>query len=268
MSVPGPKDMMKTLVPHTLGAAADAVGGSGVFASSLVDLGSGARLGDVAKSAGESMANAAIGAMQGGGDVGQAVTSALGLPSGGDLGSAMKSLVPTGDQLGNMAKGMALDMLLKGTITRDVRKRLTRVVGGAWVAFAGGSISNSTGKLFTEVIGGLKLTTSVQSSISQTAGKFLVDTVGGMVMRKSKDDMSMSSKRSVVRIGAAATLHSDELMELRGREIEIEGQTSVTLRSGDLLIEMTPNATTIKGTLKVSSGDQIKIAGNPDELTA
>jgi len=167
-----------------------------------------------------------------------------------------------------MAKGMALDMLLKGTITRDVRKRLTRMVGGAWVSIAGGSIMNSTGKVFTEVIGGLKLTTSVKSSITQSASKFLVDAVGGMVMRKSKDVMSMSSKKSVVRIGGAATLHSDELMELRGKEIEIEGQTSVTLRSGDLLIEMTPTSTTIKGTLKVSSGDQIKIAGNPDELTA
>ena len=180
---------------------------------------------------------------------------------------ALKGAIPSADQLVAGAKDMALDMLLKGTISRDVRKRLTRTVGGAWVQLAGGSIMNSTGKLFVEAIGGLKLT-ATKGSIMQSATKFLVDTVGGMVMRKSKDDMSVSAMKTVVRIGAMAKMHSDELLELRGKEIEIEGQEKVTLKSGDMLIELTPTGTTIKGTLKVQSGDSIKIAGNPDELTA
>lgn len=267
VSIPSPKDMMKTLVPHTLGAITDGIGASGVFAQSAVDLGSGARLGDVAANAGKAAAEAAIGALSSGGDVGAAVSGAMGLPKGGDLGAALKGAIPSADQLVAGAKDMALDMLLKGTISRDVRKRLTRTVGGAWVQLAGGSIMNSTGKLFVEAIGGLKLT-ATKGSIMQSATKFLVDTVGGMVMRKSKDDMSVSAMKTVVRVGAMAKMHSDELLELRGKEIEIEGQEKVTLKSGDMLIELTPTGTTIKGTLKVQSGDSIKIAGNPDELTA
>ncbi len=267
VSIPGPKDMMKTVVPHTLGAVTDGIGASGVFAQAAVDLGSGKRLGEVAAEGGKALADAAIGAMQNGGDVGAAVGNAMGLPKGGDLGAALKGAVPSADQLLQGAKDKVMDMILRGNITRDVRKRLTKTVGGAWVQLAGGSILNSTGKLFVEGVGGLKLT-ATKGSIMQSATKFLVDTVGGMVLRKSKDDMSVSAKKTVVRVGAMAKMHSDELLELRGKEIEIEGQTKVSLKSGDMIIELSPTGTTIKGTLKVQSGDAIKIAGNPDELTA
>jgi len=37
--------------------------------------------------------------------------------------------------------------------------------------------------------------------------------------------------------------------------------------AGDLLIELTPESTTIKGSLKVKSGTNIKIAGKPDKQT-
>ena len=243
VSVPPAKDMIKMLVPHSLGAPADAAGGQQVFANSAIQLAKGASPEEVAKG--------------------------LGIPtSGAELDKALKSAIPSAEQIGEAAQQAAIDAVLKGTITRDVRKKLTRTVGGAWIALAGGSILHSTGKMLNELVGGLKLTLSAEGSITQTATKYLVDTVFGMKIKKAKDDMSMSSQKSFVKVVGATTMHSDELVECRGKEIEIEGQEKVVLRSGGLLIEMTPEKTTITGNLKVKSGDSIKIAGAPDELTA
>ncbi len=243
VSVPPAKDMIKMLVPHSLGAAPDGVGGADVFAKSAVKLAEGASPAAVAKG--------------------------MGLPtSGAELDAALKSAIPSADQVKEGAAQAATAAVLKGTITRDVRKKLTRQVGGAWIALAGGSILNSTGKMLNELVGGLKLTLSSEGSITQTATKYLVDTVFGMKMKKSKDDMSMSAQKSQVKVLGATKLHSDELVECRGKEIVIEGQQKVVLKSGGLLIEMTPSKTTITGDLKVKSGDSIKIAGSPDELTA
>ena len=109
---------------------------------------------------------------------------------------------------------------------------------------------------------------SAKGSLMQSASKFLIHTVGGLVMRKSKEDMSMSSNRSVVTVGAMTKMHSDEKVELRGKVIEIEGQSKVSLKSGDLLIELTPDTVKIAGKMRVKSGEKIKITGNPDKLTA
>ena len=145
---------------------------------------------------------------------------------------------------------------------------MTRRVAGAQIVAAAGNIINGSNYLFTELIGGLKLTMSAKGSIMQSASKFLIHTVGGMIMRKSKEDMSTSAKRTVVTVGGVANLHSDEKVELRSKVIEIEGMTKVALKSGYLLSELAPDKATIKGDLRVKSGDKIKIAGNPDKLTA
>jgi type VI secretion system secreted protein VgrG len=241
VSVPGAKGMIGMLVPHSLGAPPDGIGGAEVFAASAVQL---------------------AGPQAPGREVGQ--------PSGAELKSKLASQVPSAEAVASGAAGGSGGQggENKGIISRDVRKRLTRTVSGAWLALAGGSVIYSTGTKLGELVGGLKMTLSTEGSIMQTAEKFLRDTVLGMKMRKSKDDMSVSAKETRVKVVGATSLHSDELVECRGKEIVIEGQEKVTLRSGGLLIELTPEKTTITGSLKAKSGNTIKIAGSPDELTA
>lgn len=265
-SIPGPKEIASVVVPHTLGAMAQDIS-PGLAGGAVAGLLSGASLADVAKSAGEGLADAAIsGAISG--DMGGAMKDAIGLPSGApDLGASLEKMASP-ENLMAMGKEMAMDALLKGSILRDTRGVYTRMIGGAQVSVAAGTIMNGANYLFTEVIGGLKATISAQASIMQSASKFLVHTVGGLVLRKSKEDMSMSSKRSVVTVGATTTMHSDQKIELRGKVIEIEGQSKVTLKSGGTVIELGPDGASISGNLKLKSGDKIKIAGNPDKLTA
>jgi len=191
----------------------------------------------------------------------------VGLPSGTpDVAGALKDAF-SADKLKQMGKDMVMDAIFKGSITRDTRKVFTRMVGGAQIVAAGGTITNGANYLFTEIIGGLKMTLS-NASIMQSASKFLVHTVGGLIMRKSKEDMSMSAKRSVVIIGGTATMHSDEKVELRGKVIEIEALQSLTLKSGDLSIQLEPTKVSIKGSILAKSAQTITISGNPDKLTA
>jgi type VI secretion system secreted protein VgrG len=265
-SIPGPQEIANVVVPHTLGAAAQDIAG-GLAGGAVADLIGGASLADVAKGAGTKLAGAAANGIMNG-DLGGAMKGAVGLPEGApDLGGALEKMASP-ENLMAMGKQMAMDALFKGTINRDTRGVLTRMIGGAYVSAAGGSIMNSANYVFTELVGGLKLSTSIKGSLMQSASKFLIHTVGGLVMRKSKEDMSMSSNRSVVTVGTMTKMHSDEKVELRGKVIEIEGQTKVSLKSGDLLIELTPDTVKIAGKMRVKSGEKIKITGNPDKLTA
>jgi hypothetical protein len=265
-SIPGPKDIASVVVPHTLGAAAQDIS-PGLAGGALSDLFSGASLADVARSSADGIATAAIGGAISG-DIGGSVKDAVGLPSSTpDLGAALQKMASP-ENLMAMGKELAMNAIFKGSILRDTRGVYTRMIGGAQVSVAGGTIMNGANFLFTELIGGLKATLSAKASIMQSASKFLVHNVGGLVLRKSKEDMSMSSKRSVVTVGATTTMHSDEKVELRGKVIEIEGQSSVKLTSGGVTIELTPDKATISGSLRTKSGNSIKISGNPDKLTA
>jgi type VI secretion system secreted protein VgrG len=265
-SIPSPKDIASNVVPHTLGALAQDIS-PGLAGGAVAGLLQGGSLSDVAKTAGEGLAEAALeGAMSG--DMAGALKGAVGIPSAmPDVGAKLKEMVSP-ENLIAKGKEMVMGALFKGMILRDTRQVYTRMIGGAQVAVAGGSITNTSNWLFTELVGGVKATLAAQGSIMQSASKFLIHNVGGLVMRKSKEDMSISSKRSVVTVGATTTMHSDEKVELRGKVIEIEGQSGVTLKSGDLTISLGPDKATITGNLRAKSGDKIKISGNPDKLTA
>jgi hypothetical protein len=191
----------------------------------------------------------------------------------GDFDNAMQTgaLNFKGAMTADGAKALGqgiLDEVFKGTISKDTRKVLTRMIGAAEIVAAGGSVSVGANYLHTEIVGGLKASWALEGNVSQGASKFLVHTVGGMILRKSQEDMSMAAKKTVIRVGGMAKLHSDEKIELRGKEIEIEGQTKVSLKSGDLSIELTPSSMAIKGSIKIKSGTNIKVSGKPDKLTA
>ncbi len=265
VSVPSPKEIAQVVVPHTLGAAAQEIGG-GLVGGAVGDLLGGASLGDVGAGVANKLGDAAIsGAMSG--DIGGALKDAVGLPSGTpDVAGALKESL-SADNLKKLGTDMVMDAIFKGSISRDTRKVFTRMVGGAQIVAAGGSIMNGANYLFTEVIGGLKLTLS-NATIMQSASKFLIHTVGGLIMRKSKEDMSVSAKRTVVTVGGMAKMHSDEKVELRGKVIEIEAAQSVTLKSGALMVQLEPATVTIKGPVLAKAGQSITISGNPDKLTA
>jgi len=265
VSIPSPQDIAQVVVPHTLGAVAEEIAG-GLAGGAIGDLVGGKSLGEVFAGVASTLGNAAVSGLASG-DVGGALKDAVGLPSGTpDVAGALKDAF-SADKLKQMGKDMVMDAIFKGSITRDTRKVFTRMVGGAQIVAAGGTITNGANYLFTEIIGGLKMTLS-NASIMQSASKFLVHTVGGLIMRKSKEDMSMSAKRSVVIIGGTATMHSDEKVELRGKVIEIEALQSLTLKSGDLSIQLEPTKVSIKGSILAKSAQTITISGNPDKLTA
>ncbi|UQA63169.1 type VI secretion system Vgr family protein [Polyangium aurulentum] len=154
-----------------------------------------------------------------------------------------------------------------GAIDRSVQERFTRIVGGASIALAGGSVAHQAGKLLVEAIGGSKLTVAVKESIKQAVIDNLSTVVAGLVLRKSKDDMSVSSKQSKVEVGVSAIFQSAERVELRSTEIEITADAQFTLTAGGLAIEMTPDMVKIQGPVKLDSDEKIKISGNPDKLT-
>lgn len=207
---------------------------------------------------------------------GDVASKAAGASFGSSLGSIAQSVVPTPKQALSAATGGLSDIrslsdltaLLKGSIDRAVQKRFTRMVGGAQVAMAGGSIAHEAGKLLVEAVGGAKLTVAATEGIRQAVSGYLMSAVGGLVLRKSKGDMSVSAKKTSVNVGAAATLSSAERVELRGTEIDVTAAEKLTLDAGDLVIEMTPDKVTLKGSVKLESGDRIKVRGNPDKLTA
>jgi len=283
----GVGDIVKDGVQGAIGSYANQIGGplgSAITGVSNSILGGGSIQDALGQGLQGALGTGISGALEKAGPIGSALSNMLGGEAGidGIAGALAKGDFENAMQLGNMSFQGALDKLgasaadfganltnwFKGSINKSTTKTLSRTIGAAQIVAAGGAIMHGSNYLFAEVIGGLKMSMAVEGHIMQSADKFLVHTVGGMILRKSKDDMSMSTKKSVVRVLGATKMHSDEKVELRGKVIEIEGQTSLKLTSGDMTIELTPTATTIKGALKIKSGTTIKVAGGPDKLTA
>lgn len=222
------------------------------------------------------------GALGKAGPVGAAISTALGGSIDGIAGALAKGDFENAMQLGKLGFqglgdklgasvanfGATVQDMFKGSIQKTTTKTLTRTIGAAQIVGAGGAIFHGSNYLFTELIGGMKMSIAATGSLMQSSDKFLVHTVGGMILRKSQEDMSMSTKKTIVRVVGPTKIHSDEKVELRGKIIELEGQTSLKLTSGSMSIELTPTAATINGTLKLKSGTTIKVAGKPDKLTA
>ncbi len=154
-----------------------------------------------------------------------------------------------------------------GAIDRAIQESFTRVVGGAQIAMAGGSVAHEGGELLIESASGSKLTIATEQSIKQAVTGRLGTFVSGFVLRKSLSDMSVSAKKTTVDVGASAIFRSAERMELRSREIELVSSASIALQAGGLSIEMTPGSVTITGPLKQQSGTKITVRGNPEKLT-
>jgi type VI secretion system secreted protein VgrG len=154
-----------------------------------------------------------------------------------------------------------------GSIDRHVQEYFTRFVGGAYIAMAGSSISHEAGEKLDEIVSGCKITVATEQSITESVGGNLETKVTGLTLRCSKDDMSISAKKTEVEVGACVSLGSAERVELRSKEIEIEASASITLQAGGLLIKMTPGEVTITGPIKEKSVKKITVRGNSEKLT-
>lgn len=192
-----------------------------------------------------------------------------------DLAGVLKAQLPSpegilSDATGGLSDvrsvGEAVDKVIKGSIMRSTGKRHLRLIGGALVELAGTTITNAANKVYVELVGGMKLTTSATSTIQRSVAKLYATTVAGVTLKKAKGDISTASKQSSITVGGATLVQSDEKLELHGKDIEIEAATGFSLSAGGLGIEMSPTSAKITGELKLKSGGTVKVAGGPDKL--
>jgi type VI secretion system secreted protein VgrG len=183
----------------------------------------------------------------------------------GGLAAHAKAMVPTPQSIAaQLSDPMAF---IDGSISRTVRKTFTRTVGGAYIALAGGPIAHRGNKILAELVGGLKVATSAKNSLSQSARKVLLRTVGGKHFIKAGTDVTTSAQKSTIVIGGAASFTSVEKIDLKGERLLIETREKLTLKSGDLLIELAPGGITLAGKVALKAKDEIQINGSPDNLT-
>jgi hypothetical protein len=191
-----------------------------------------------------------------------------------DVAGALKSAIPSPESLLSQATGGLSDIksvgdltkLLKGTISRRAEKLYTRMVGGAQIQVAGGTIGHKAGKLLVETVGGVKATITATGGIEKSIRGYMISLVGALALRKAKNDVNVASENSNVTVGGFASFDAKETMELRGKVIELEALQHFTLQSGSVTIDMKPEGTAIKGTMKFDAG-KIKVGGGPDDLT-
>jgi type VI secretion system secreted protein VgrG len=217
-------------------------------------------------------AQGAYGALKGGGGLAGAASAAASGAEGG-----LRSMIPDpkavlSDATGGLSEGVTmgnlLGLLCQGGIDRTGDKRMMRMVGGAWIATALGTVSTSSHLGWAEAVGGAKLTVAATGSIQQSVGGPLVVTVGGSVIRKATGAMTTSAKTTAIRVGASASFASDEKLRVMcGKSIEIDGATSLKLTQGGLAIELAPGGATVKGNLKLLAGEKIAVSGATENVT-
>jgi len=196
--------------------------------------------------------------------------------SGGTAGmagaaqNAASSLIPTPPSLvTDLAKGgglKALSSLLVGSVTRSSKLVLNRMVGGAFVTVALGSITTTGGDAYVETVGGARITSAVKGTIDQTAQKMKVR-VGQSIIRKAQEDLSYSANISEVEAGSLVSLSAKNEFEIESAEIVIEASTKLALQAGDAVIELLPAAIQIKGPAVLRANEKIAVTGGYEELT-
>lgn len=154
-----------------------------------------------------------------------------------------------------------------GAITRVAEHDLKRTVGGSALTTGVGDIQVLVGDTYKEAVSGSKMTVAREGNITQTVNGKLKLQVSGATMRMSTKDMGISAKNTKVEIAAAARLESSERVSIQSDHIVLEADASLTLRSGSLEIAMTPGSTALKGQIRIESGSNLMVTGNPDNIT-
>lgn len=221
------------------------------------------------------MSGAQSGAMSGfeSGGIGGAAAGALGGAQSGALGS-LTSLIPNPSGIasqitGGLSDGVSLekiaDQVLTGSITRTAEKKMSRTVGGAFIAVGIGNIAASAGKVHVETIGGLKLTASAEG-VSEVVDGELAVTVGGVIMRKSGADMLVSSKDQIATVGAALGLSSTTELYVTAPEIEVEGLADLDLAAGSATLDLARGGLKFTGDVLVKGETSVAFFANTHNL--
>jgi hypothetical protein len=79
--------------------------------------------------------------------------------------------------------------------------------------------------------------------------------------------MGYSALRSDINVNANCTFRAGKKIAINGNRIVLEASDSLTLKSGSVMIKLTPTKTTIKGAMKIDAGKNIKVKGNVNNLT-
>lgn len=281
VDIPDPKAIMTKLVASGAEAYAKALKvefGESPLGEALGSMVTGTSPKDaltgLAKQGGEKAADALLSG-KGPAEALGAVTGDLSKVSLTDMAGALKDALPSAESVASeLTGGLSdvrsvsdlLDKVVKGSIMRTTGKRYLRLVGGALVELAGKTITNAANKLYLEMVGGMKLTTSATHNIQHSAAKLYSTTVGMMSLRKAKGDVTTASKKSTITVGGATMIKSDEKLELHGKEIEIQALSGFSLKSGGLGIELSATAAKLTGEMKLKAGEAVKVAGGPDKL--
>jgi type VI secretion system secreted protein VgrG len=190
--------------------------------------------------------------------------------------AAIQGMVPTpkgvaSTMTGGLSEGVSVgklvDSLLQGSISRYAISRMSRTVGGAYIQASADNIQTHVGSLYAETVGGVKLTYAVQGGIKQTVTGPLMTTVGGAIFRKSTGDMGAAAKNTRIQVGATAALRSDELIEIRGNEIQLEAKSSLQLKVGAVSITMDTGKIAMEGKLRFEADEKVRVTGKDDNIT-
>ncbi len=211
----------------------------------------------------------------GGSSAGDVAQSLLAGTQKGDLAGALQQSLPTPEALASDLTGGLSDVrsvgdlagkMVKGSINRTVGQAHLRLIGAALLEVAGQTITNVSNKLYAEIVGGMKLTTSTTSNIQRSVAELYTTTVGGLSLRKAKGDISTASKKSTITVAGATLVESKERLELHGKEIELDAGSGFSLTSGSMGIQMGTDSAKITGELKLKAGNTVRVAGGPDKL--
>jgi hypothetical protein len=68
-------------------------------------------------------------------------------------------------------------------------------------------------------------------------------------------------------VGAKASFTAPEKIDIKGDRLLLESRQKLSLKVGDLLIELAPDGIKMTGKVGLKAADEIQINGKPDNLT-
>lgn len=134
-------------------------------------------------------------------------------------------------------------------VSRTALGTMAVTVGGSWISAAATGVSNMTGGASSEVVGGVKLHVGAAGCETGVKGA-AAETVGGAYVIAAGSNIGESSSGPLaVNVGGAFLANAPE--------IEIEGESEISIRCGGSSLTIKPGSVEIKAPLIAAPGAQI-----------
>jgi len=150
---------------------------------------------------------------------------------------------------------------------RSVTEDIERKVGGSSTSKGKGDIALMVQHQLKEQVTGSKITRVDDGGMTSIVTGKLDLEIGGSSVRICENAMGHGAENTKFDVKGPTTFKSGEQISINGNHIVMEATGNLTLTSGGLEIAMTPSSTAFKGPVRLKSGNVIKVAGNPDNLT-